>query len=423
MYCQALGGHLLSLANVFNNALITGIQLTTLDGTNGWLGGRRAQNGSWYWSDGTPFTYAKWAPGQPSTGDCIYMNSDDKNWRTIDCTANLPYLCQLPTVITPNCDVTQTPIACPAGSRYIQELNSCLHADNNLVSALLAEKYCKAFDGHLFSIHDGDTDNFLTGISYTLINGDQFYIGAKKNASTYAWTDGTAFDYTNWKNGEPQLECVVIQRESAAWVTVNCANQLPFMCNIPPIVNGGCTYPPMITMETTASLASSSTPTMIPLNCLPAAQQQLYNCQKGWQYFPATGFYYLVFFDSSYSQGEAYCVSQGGHLASVHSEAEDDFISNLCCDSDCSFRKDGDGWSAAGLFMIGAQKVNGAWSWLDGTPWDYQKPICESGDARFILIDDDNCTGDDCVDYDWVTAGSADGVEVPYFVCKRNFYS
>ncbi|CAJ0926361.1 unnamed protein product, partial [Mesorhabditis belari] len=360
-------------------------------------------------------TYAKWAPGQPSTGDCMYLSSNDYNWRTIDCTANLPYLCQLPNVTTPNCDVTQTPIACPAGSRYIQELNSCLHADNNLVSALLAEKYCKAFDGHLFSIHDaetdnfltqisytsiacpagsryiqelnsclhadnnlvsallaekyckafdghlfsihdGDTDNFLTGISYTLINGDQFYIGAKKNASTYMWTDGTAFDYTNWKNGEPQLECVVIQRESAAWVTVNCANQLPFMCNIPPIVNGGCTYPPMTTMETTASLAGRSTPTMTPLNCLPAAQQQLYNCQKGWQYFPATGFYYLVFFDSSYSQGEAYCVSQGGHLASVHSEAEDDFISNLCCDSDCSFRKDGDGWSAAGLFMIGAQK-------------------------------------------------------------------
>ena len=53
--------------------------------------------------------------------------------------------------------------------------------------------------GDLASIPDVGTNNLLQ----TLIQDAYIWIGGFRNASTWTWSDGTPWDYTNWYEGEP----------------------------------------------------------------------------------------------------------------------------------------------------------------------------------------------------------------------------
>ncbi|CAJ0945532.1 unnamed protein product, partial [Mesorhabditis belari] len=368
MYCQALGGHLLSIPNSFINSMITGIQLTRLTQKRGYLGLQRV-NGVFVWTDGTVTNYTNWANGGPGNGDCVYLDSNDKFWRT-----------------------ENAALSCPPGSTYVDEVQSCLHADNNLVSFALADKYCQAYNGHLFSIHDLDTDSFLTGVSYAEISRGYFYIGGRKNGTSWTWTDGTPWDYDNWNAGEPRLNCVSVEKRTAKWTSVDCSNPLPFMCSIPQIINGGCTTTawPTTPPATDHSDSTYMPPTIAPLTCQNPSVQPLYTCYNGWQYFPNTDSSYLVGYNSTTSAAEAYCQNQGGHLASIHSDAENKFLWTMCCPTSCSTRSFGD---YGGSFLTGGKRVAGKMTWIDGTPLDYEQTICEdSRDSDILMIGDATCT-------------------------------
>ena len=58
----------------------------------------------------------------------------------------------------------------------------------------------------------------------------------------------------------------------------------------------------------------------------PATTTQ-FNCPAGWQEFE--GHCYLYSYFLSWDSAESQCVSYGGHLASVHSKSEQDFLSKL----------------------------------------------------------------------------------------------
>ena len=100
-----------------------------------------------------------------------------------------------------------------------------------------------------------------------------------------------------------------------------------------------------------------------------------------------------------------------GHLVSIHSEAENQFIYN-------SFRD-----SVGRSLWIGALKVNSNWTWSDGTPWDYDKWIANnpSGDgncAEFFILDKGNTdagTWNDLPCPGWLNKYLDSGV----FVCQK----
>ena len=60
----------------------------------------------------------------------------------------------------------------------------------------------------------------------------------------------------------------------------------------------------------------------------------------------------------NYSSAEAFCVTQGGHLASVHSAAENNVLAELCHMEEC--------W-------IGYNDIEteGTWVWMDGSPTNF----------------------------------------------------
>jgi len=67
-----------------------------------WLGGTDAmQENRWQWSNGQPWQYANWAPGQPNNQggaeNCVRFPAERSvdQWDDFDCMTQLPYICHL----------------------------------------------------------------------------------------------------------------------------------------------------------------------------------------------------------------------------------------------------------------------------------------------------------------------------------------
>ncbi|XGW31518.1 hypothetical protein V3C99_010016, partial [Haemonchus contortus] len=89
---------------------------------------------------------------------------------------------------------------------------------------------------------------------------------------------------------------------------------------------------------------------------------------KGWVKF---GWAYKVFDSNlSFDQAEAKCVAEGGHLASIHSHEENEFISAITKTDKVSKNQ-----NYTDFVWIGLQQKNWPkdkkWTWTDGTPVDY----------------------------------------------------
>ena len=101
--CVAWGGHLASIGSADENSFVNGwtaeLGLTNGDGQGIWVGGTDAQqDGVFRWVDGSTFSLAGWAPGQPDDGagtDCIEKRNDGAGrWYDRHCTDSLRYLCE-----------------------------------------------------------------------------------------------------------------------------------------------------------------------------------------------------------------------------------------------------------------------------------------------------------------------------------------
>uniref|UniRef100_A0A914QHH9 C-type lectin domain-containing protein n=1 Tax=Panagrolaimus davidi TaxID=227884 RepID=A0A914QHH9_9BILA len=99
----------------------------------------------------------------------------------------------------------------------------------------------------------------------------------------------------------PGYNCVGIKLQGGMWDAVDCDNLKPSVCIIK------------------ISVLTTTTTTLKPKIC-PAS----------WVYYDVTGFCYLVVNKATkWSDAEDWCFSQGGHLASIHSQAENNFVTSI----------------------------------------------------------------------------------------------
>ena len=98
-------------------------------------------------------------------------------------------------------------------------------------------------------------------------------------------------------------------------------------------------------------------------------------CPDGWSKFDLSC-YTLVYKKLTWSSAEGYCNELGGHLASVHSSEENDFIFGLVDKQ---------------KVWIGANDLNteGVWVWSDGSAFDYRK--WRSGEPNNMGKEGENC--------------------------------
>uniref|UniRef100_A0A914CCH8 C-type lectin domain-containing protein n=1 Tax=Acrobeloides nanus TaxID=290746 RepID=A0A914CCH8_9BILA len=194
-----------------------------------------------------------------------------------------------------------TTASCPAGSIQGRNSNECYQIFSMPNDWAAAEEQCSNYNnGHLTSVADIFENSFIHN-EIQILNYKAVEVWISGNTlfvpGSWTWSDKTSFIYTNWAPVKPRL-----------------------------------------------STSITSPPTGV--------------CPSGYQYFSGTGYCYGYYStQSNWSSSENYCASNGGHLASIHSYQEDNFIRNL-------FGPSNDPW-------LGLHYVNNQWIYTDGTAYDY----------------------------------------------------
>ena len=87
---------------------------------------------------------------------------------------------------------------CPSGFQYFEHTKKCYKFIHKQLSWSESESECRSFfGGHLASVHDLKTNDFL--FSLMMPNyGNAFIGGYKKADGQWYWTDGTTMDYLHW---------------------------------------------------------------------------------------------------------------------------------------------------------------------------------------------------------------------------------
>ncbi|XP_032438024.1 galactose-specific lectin nattectin-like [Xiphophorus hellerii] len=102
--CVSLQASLASIHNIDEYHEIQRlIKASTNELVRTWIGGSDAQEeGTWLWSDGSPFHYTNWCAGEPNNGatdprgvqQCLQMNDKpEKCWDDLWCNFALPFVC------------------------------------------------------------------------------------------------------------------------------------------------------------------------------------------------------------------------------------------------------------------------------------------------------------------------------------------
>ncbi|CAL8250196.1 unnamed protein product [Boreogadus saida] len=134
-------------------------------------------------------------------------------------------------------------------------------------------------------------------------------------------------------------------------------------------------YPPTdsptdsnVTLERGSYLLSNSTPSTDPNVTLESSSHLVKmalsdsgSCKQFWVSFGADCYKYF-FSKMSWTDAERNCISVGGHLVSIHSTGENNFILRMIESFDPLKRPH---W--IGFFDV----IEGTWMWIDGSPNDF----------------------------------------------------
>ncbi|CAJ0579205.1 unnamed protein product, partial [Mesorhabditis spiculigera] len=259
------------------------------------------------------------------------------------------------------------------------------------------------------------------------------FLGLKRNGDAVGWTDGSKADYMNWDAGEPAdgKDCAYISFDTKKWRMENCKTSIPYSCLYP-----AATTPAPSLGPTTATVASTKavvttgatgttnnvyTVTQGPSG--PTPPHQDVPCLDQWVYLNLTGMCYwhsrFTYFDAA----ESLCVMHGGHLASVHSWEENEFLKQLTWENTCATCD-----VLCGGFNIGSTFLGGfldtskdTLTWLDGTPDDFRGNVCQSSTSPSMIMlrsyptmCSSPCFGGDW----WPMDGWSGNATLSDFVCK-----
>eukprot|EP00038_Savillea_parva_P030119 m.75643 g.75643 ORF g.75643 m.75643 type:complete len:511 (-) comp9007_c0_seq2:85-1617(-) len=111
--CVAFGGHLASITSVSEHNFVTSLLSDAGVGSSGFWTGLTdvAREGTFTWSDGSPFTFSSWGNGEPNNvgnEDCM-ETSRSGNWNDLPCHAPRRAICERPRA-------TQAPTQAPTES-------------------------------------------------------------------------------------------------------------------------------------------------------------------------------------------------------------------------------------------------------------------------------------------------------------------
>ncbi|XP_071940974.1 macrophage mannose receptor 1-like [Antedon mediterranea] len=367
--CRGMGGDLASIHNDNENNYINSLQTTSSSG-NIWIGlNDLTYQMSFTWSDGSDTDYTIWNTNEPnnhqgSSEDCVEMYTN-RAWNDNDCASRRKFICKRKKENLPPTQFPPTPSGCDQG--WIGYDYSCyLFVSTSPVNADSAKQSCQSLGGHLVSINDRFEQSFVSS-QLGLASGQYYWCGLQKqDDGSYTWTDGSSVDYTNWNKGQPddrEGKCVAVSSGKSAglWADSACDSQYNYICEK---LRSGYTDRPIVTYDPTDPSSSGCANGWIGYggNCFMINEARITSQLKTW------------------SDASASCRSQGGYLASFHSNDEESFLKQVAKVSD----------TATGYWIgLTDQTKENGFTWTDSTPVDYTN--WENGEPN-------NVNEEDCVE-------------------------
>lgn len=217
-------------------------------------------------------------------------------------------------------------------------------------------------------------------------HSSDFWIGANRimnvpNAGPchpWTWTTDQVLRFTEWGSGEPNNnggDCTAPRVSDGFWYTAECSVSRPYVCALP---------------------------------------KRILYCPSGWTFFEKSQFCYKTFFQAEWEEAEQRCVSEGAHLASIHSLDENDFVAGMAhVDMTVDWR------DGAWIGLSTVKNNPTTWKWTDGTPTDYShwadgEPQ-DDGNCATLYPDEINANGNYNLHWDDNDCGE----KLRAFICKR----
>lgn len=199
------------------------------------------------------------------------------------------------------------------------------------VSWTQAKQKCIDMGGHLVTITSQGEQDFIESINSS---NDRFWIGGYRDASyNWYWVTGEKWNYTNWGSGEPSggdEDCVAVWPQK--WNDMRSGNlgeQTGFICE----------------WDDYKSYSMSS-------------DDELYYVSGSKKEYNGHSYQIVVQEDISWDEAKQKCSEMGGHLVTITSQGEQDFIESINSDND--------------RFWIGGYRDSSYnWYWVTGEKWNY----------------------------------------------------
>uniref|UniRef100_A0A8C9W2K6 Mannose receptor C-type 1 n=1 Tax=Scleropages formosus TaxID=113540 RepID=A0A8C9W2K6_SCLFO len=295
--CQQQGADLLSIVELHEQTYISGLMGSL--GASLWIGLNSLDfESGWQWSNGSPFRYLNWAPGQPSSEPglyCAVLNSAKASkWETHACSKKLGYICRK----------ENSTSFCP--SHWVQYAGNCYYLERTKKIWQDALSACHKEGGDLASIHNIEEQSFIISqLDYQ--PRDELWIGLndQRRLMLFEWSDRSPVTFTKWQVDEPsqdsntQEDCVLIQGEEGKWADHRCEKEFGYIC------------------KKKASSKPSGTPEVISPGC-----------KAGWTRF-GSYCYYVGSEAKTFDEAKQTCQSSSSYLVDVTSRYENAFLISL----------------------------------------------------------------------------------------------
>nr|XP_020506487.1 macrophage mannose receptor 1-like [Labrus bergylta] len=341
--CRGMGAELVSIRSMTEQSWLESyLYLATSDV---WTGlNDLVVPGMFTWSDEHMVTFTYWAPGEPNnhdgfSEDCVEMLYQSGRWNDVSCSELNTYICKMPKAHYPVPSVKPTVYGCPQG--WDAYGYACYWMEETGRSWSDAKDFCKAQDGFLLHIGDiYEQAHFTVALAGKT---GMWWIGLRAGGQgegvDYKWDNGLPLTFTHWDREQPDDgdgTCVAMTTGAVGgfWDDKQCLEKYSFICEKPR---------PDITPPT-----KPPTP--------PPAE----GCADSWTALPAFRHCYRLFHDVKWSQKKSWgaanedCVSRGAILVSIHSQAEEEFLS--------IYSKGTSKWIG-----LKHNPTEGGYSWSDGT--------------------------------------------------------
>ncbi|XP_075068019.1 macrophage mannose receptor 1 [Mixophyes fleayi] len=306
--CQQQDAELLSITELHEQSYISG--LTNSLSTALWVGLNSLDfNAGWRWSNGSPFRYLNWVPGNPSTEpgkNCVVLNpGKNARWESRECGQKLGYICKKGNSSSSFIPAgNNDPISCPP--TWISYAGNCysLHKETKIWKEAMLS--CRKEEGDLASLHNIEEASFVTS-QFEFEHIEYVWLGLNdlKVQLFFEWSDGSPVTYTVWQRGEPshldnrQEDCVALYTKDGLWADKMCEKNFPYICKRKPLAVGP--------------------------DQIPAVDQ---GCDKGWK---RHGFYCYSISDSSatFSEANGTCSDKAAFLMTVEDRFEQAYLTSL----------------------------------------------------------------------------------------------